>query len=255
MKMVTPALCACLLLAAAVAGTVRAQSASYNFNSGQSDFNSKFTSNGAAGNGVATISATGGINNSGSLSTTGVTNHSIVFNTPLPNSSGTTITTSLFFVTKATLDTGDLVGIGLLASTTTLWDAGNSVFYKINGNNSSSLLASTWYELTATITNTGTTYHPVLTLQSYGSNGTTPSGTLITLPASDSTGGGLLSAGSVYAGIYGGAAFGATVYKTPAIDNFSVSAIPEPSTYAAMAGGAALAVAGWRRRRQRGSTR
>lgn len=231
---------------------LRLHAASYDFNSGQSNFGSLFTSNGGAGNGVATVSATGGIGNSGSLSTDGVSNHSIIYNTPLTNVSGASYTASLFFLTKATLDTGDLVGIGFLGSTSLLWDAGNSVFYKINGSNSSSLLASTWYKLTATITNTGATFQPVISLANYGADGATPTGSSFTLGASDSTGGTLISSPSLYASIYNNTTFNnRNDYRTRSIDNFSVSttAIPEPSTYAALGGLAALGLAVWRRRR------
>ena len=246
-------LCAGLLIAAATAGTALAQTYTYNFNSGQSNFDSTFTSNGGGGNGVATISSTVGIGTPlGSVSTDGVTNHTIIFNTPLNNSTGGTITTSFFFETRPTLATGDLVGFGLLASTSQLWGSTNSIFYKINGNNSLNLLASTWYQLVATTTNTGSTFHTTISLESYGSTGTTASGSVTTLGASDTTSGTLLTTSSVYVGLYGGQlANGPISYMTPGIDNFSVSvsAIPEPSTYAAIAGAAMLGLAVWKRRR------
>lgn len=241
-----------LLAACAALGSAAAQTYSYNFNSGASDFSpTTFTAN-LPGGATVNYSGTSGIGGSGSFSTNGVTNATTIFNTPLHNSAGATFTTSFYFQTRPTVSTGDLVGFGYFNSTTQLFDAGNLIGYKINGANSSSLLPSTWYQLTATTTNTGSTFHTSIALQNYGANGTTLTGSPINIGASDNAGGTLLTTGSIYVGLYGGGGiqggFG-TDYMTPAIDNFSVSAIPEPSTYAAIAGVMMLGVAAWRRRR------
>ena len=251
-------LCACLLVAVAAAFTVRAQSYSYNFESGASDFSpTTFTSNLGVGGGTVTYSVTSGIGNSGSFSTNGVTNETVIFNAPLGNSMGAVFTTSFYFLTGSNTNgstaPNDLVGFGLFSSTTQLFDAGNLAGYKINGTNSSTLANATWYQLVATTTNTGSTFHTVISLQDYGSNGVTLTGSPISIGASDQTGGTLLTTSSVYVGIYGGGGTQgglAQNFQTPAIDNFSISAIPEHSTYAAIAGIAVLGVAFWRRRQR-----
>ena len=243
-----------LLAGAAWLGSASAQTYSYNFNSGASDFSpTTFTAN-LPGGATANYSTAAGIGGSGSFSTNGVTNATTIFNTALHNSNGATFTTSFYFLTRPTVSTGDLVGFGYFNSTTQLFDAGNLIGYKINQANSSSLLPSTWYQLTATTTNTGSTFHTSIALQNYGANGTTLTGGAINLGASDNTGDTLLTTGSIYVGLYGGAGIqglgGSIDYMTPAIDNFSVSAIPEPSTYAALAGVVMFGVAVLRRRRR-----
>jgi hypothetical protein len=241
--------CACLLAAFAAAGIACAQS--YDFNSGQSDFNATFTSN-LPGGATVTYSATAGIGGSGSISTNGVSNQTEIYNTPLANFTGASITTSFYFQTRPTLSMADLVGFGIFSSTTQLFDSGDNLGYKINGTNSSTLLASTWYQLVATTTNTGTTFHTTLSLQDYGTDGVTLTGSPITIGASDSAPGTLLSTSLVYVGIYGGIGVQgghSPDAQTTAIDNFSVSAIPEPSTYAAILGGLTLVGAAARRRR------
>lgn len=242
-----------LCAVAMAVGLANGQSATYNFNSGASDFSpTNFTANNPGG-GTTTYSATGGIGGSGSFSTNGVTNQTVIFNTPLANAVGAVFTTSFYFQTRATLSTNDLVGFGYFSSTSQLFDAGNLIGYKINGANSNNLLASTWYQLTATTTNTGSTFQTTLSLQNYGASGTALTGSPITIGASDNPGGTLLGTASIFVGIYGGGGiqggFGAD-FQTPAIDNFSVSAIPEPSTYAAIAGAAMFGLAVWRRRAQ-----
>ncbi len=243
---------ALLILIGSLAGTAVAQSYSYNFNSGASNFSpTTFTSNNGVG-GVVTYSGTGGIGGSGSFSTNGITNQTVIFNTALPNYSGGAITTSFYFQTRSSVGTGDLVGWGIYSSTTALFDSGNNLGFKINGSNSSSLLPSTWYQLVTTTTNTGSTFNTTISLQNYGADGTTLTGSAIGIGSSPSTGGTLLNSSSVYVGIYGG---GGTAggflsdFQTTAIDNFAVSAIPEPSTYAAIAGAAMLGLAVWKRRR------
>lgn len=249
----TARLCLLALATFALIGEVTAQTTfTYNFNSGQSDFLNTFTTNPNAG--TINYSATGGIGGSGSFATSGDSAATTIFNTGLSNYNGATITTSFYFQTRSTLSTQDLVGFGLFTSTTSRFDAATGAQgYKINGTNSSSLTASTWYQLTAVTTNNGTAFHTTLSLQSYGANGQTLTGSPISIGASDNAGGaGLLSAGTIYVGLYGGADFGPSSFnQTPAIDNFSVtgvSAIPEPSTYAALAGAGVLALAWWRRR-------
>lgn len=243
------------LLAALALG--RAQGQTYNFNSGATNFSpTTFTANNPGG-GITTYSATGGIGGTGSFSTNGVTNQTVIFNTPLTNSTGAVFTTSFYFQTRPTLSTNDLVGFGYFGSTSQLFDADNLIGYKINGANSNNLLASTWYQLSATTTNTGSTFQTTLSLQNYGASGTTLTGSPISIGASDNSGGTLFGTNSIYVGIYGGGGiqggFGAD-FQTLAIDNFSVSAIPEPSTYAVIAGAAMLGLAVWRRRRGKTAT-
>ena len=248
-----PLFCLILAMLAFCAHASAQTTFTYNFNSGQTDFLNTFTTNPNAG--TINYSATGGIGGSGSFGTSGDSAATTIFNTGLSNYSGATFTTSFYFQTRDALSTQDLVGFGYYTTNRSRFDAATGALgYKINGTNSSSLTASTWYKLSAVTNNTGSTFHTTISLQSYGANGQTLTGSPITIGASDSTGGtGLLSASTIYFGLYGGANFGAgNRNETPAIDNFSitaVSAIPEPSTYAAIAGASMLGLAMWRRRR------
>ena len=229
--------------ALAIAGTATAQAFTYDFNISASDFSpTTFTSN-LPGGATATWSANSGISGSGSFSTNGVSNQTEIYNTGLANFTGAVFTTSFFFETRPTSGAGDLVGFGYFNSTTQLFDAGNLIGYKINGTNASSLANSTWYQLVATTTNTGSVFHSAITLQSYGANGTTPTGGLIPIPSSDSTGGTLLTTPSIYVGIYGGGGTQggfASDFQTPAIDNFSVSNVPEPTSSVLLLGSGAM---------------
>jgi hypothetical protein len=235
-----------------VADAVGQTTFTYDFNSGQSNFESTFSRNGASGSGSFSYSSTGGISGSGRIQPDGSTTDSAVFNTALSNTG--TITISSMFKTSPNAygSAGDVFALGLYSATSTPTGflSGNMTGILVTGT-TSGLASDSWYKMTATFTNNGSSYTGSATLQPFDSSGNS-TGSAYSVASGTYGGSTLASASTIYAGIYGGTAGGASL-GARAIDNFSVtgvSAIPEPSTYAAICGAAVLGLAVWRRRRR-----
>jgi hypothetical protein len=264
----------CLSLAAfaLITSSATAQTVSYNFNSGSSDYLTTFTER----NGSGSYFTFGGVSNSGSIRGFGSNQWAAIHNVSFANSLGTTITISLDFLggLQPTTASGDVVGLGILSDSAVGFQPNQPGHYYFENtvglNNFSSqnltqlqfrqggptlnsgggvtsqspmLTEDNWYRYVVTYTNTGTGFSVNLSLYDIGAAGV--SAPVLFMSASDFASAPELAAdASIYIGINGGTS-GGDVQYAKRLDNFAaVAAVPEPRTVAMLAlGGVALLLA------------
>ena len=255
--------------------TAGAQSVSYDFNAGSSDFMSAFVEEGITG---AAYFTTGGVSNSGSVRGGGATSSALIYNMGFANAPGAVFTLSLDFLggNQSVSSSGDVMGLGLLTTTTAGWESFNAGHYSYRsgirlsnvggadqtlfryqrndpdsagaggtllGGFSPMLETNHWYRFVTTYTNTGSDFTVSFTIFDIGGTGL-DAPTLLGSTSGNVGMAGMAAAPTIYLGLYGGTS-GGEVTRAQRLDNFSASvvAVPEPGVIALLALGAAAFLA------------
>lgn len=242
-----------------------ADSFDYTFDGGQADFNSNFTSGGAdefATLGTPGWQGTGGVSDSARINTGGNSN-SALYTAGLATSDGDTWTISAYFRGRpgrdassqsqetirlgfnsdATTDSTNLFRFsGLFLATGIQTDnTGNGTLYfrsRDSGGSEAqqfdadtfSIVDNDWYQLSATITKTGTTnlFDAEVSIFNWGSDGVTGGGLVESFSITGYENDTLYSDATIHGGFV---AFSQNaVGGARAVDNFESATVPEPST-------------------------